>query len=70
MSAHLDRYPERRPWRHPEADPRRLSRTHQALWIGYTPARALRERLLPRGSYDYPPGTCAGRARAWILRRL
>jgi hypothetical protein len=55
----------RAPWRKLFADPHQLTTTQFVLWMLYTPVRAVRDRLIPRGSTTYPPATRAGRARDW-----
>ena len=60
----------RAPWRKLFADPRQLRPMQLVLWILYAPVRVTRDRMIPRGSYIYPPVTRAARARDWALRRL
>ena len=61
---------ERAVWRKLFVDPHQLRPVEVVLWMLYAPVRALRDRLIPRGSCSYPPTTRAGRARAWALRHL
>ena len=57
-------------WRHLDADLEALTRAQLACWIAYSPVRALRWRLMPRGVHDYPPFGRPGRLRYWFQTHL